>query len=389
MVVLSSKPTMRVLILSSSTGGGHNTRARAFTAWTQKFPELGVSTHQHQTLEEQHGLYHFGVEVYNSIQKRAPRLHHIYFNYLEVAGMFSSEKKIFSPQRFVRVLEEEQPEAILSVHGSLNHGFFQMARRTLGRDRVRCVTYCGELYGGYGFSRHWVNPDADLFIGAVEETRDAAREWGMADEKSRVGGFLLDPSFYEARLTAEEKKRVITEELGLNPNEFILMLATGEVGANNHVAFLKALAEAGLALQVVALCGRNAKSLAAVEAWAKAHPEFRIKALPFTKKMAVLLQCVSAVVARPGTGTTSESILSECPVIGNGVGGIMPQEGITVKFGLKHDITEVIRRPAELPAVVQRWIEQPERREQIKANMRKVRPVQQPRQILEWVMGRS
>ena len=79
-----------------------------------------------------------------------------------------------------------------------NHGYFEAARAFLGRDRVRCVTYCGELAGGYGFSRNWVNPEADLFIGPVAETCEAAIALGMPKEKTKVGGFLLRPEFYRS-----------------------------------------------------------------------------------------------------------------------------------------------------------------------------------------------
>lgn len=378
---------MRILLLTSSTGGGHDTRARAFTAWAKALPELGLTTHQHQALETQHGLYRFGVHLYNFIQRRAPRLHHLYFNYLEAAGMLSSAKKIFAPERFIRLLEEHRPQAILSVHGSLNHGFFQLARRTLGPAHVRCITYCGELSGGYGFSKHWVNPQADLFIGAVEETCVAAQQHGMAPERARVGGFLLDPGFYAPPFTPEQKNAVLAGELGLAPDRFTLLLATGAVGANNHVAFLDALHTAKLPLQVVALCGRNPTTLSAVEHWAARHPALPVRALPYSTRMPALLQSVSAVVARPGTGTTCESILSQCPIIANGVGGIMPQENITVKYGRKHDVMELVQKPHELPRVVKKWLEQPARPAQIKQNMQSIRPRQHPRQILEWVAG--
>jgi processive 1,2-diacylglycerol beta-glucosyltransferase len=203
---------MRFLILTSSTGGCHDMRARAFAEWAQAEPQFGITVESHRPLEESHGLYAFGVETYNWIQRTAPRLHHLYFNFLEVASVIRSARPL-GADRFRAVLERTRPDVVLSVHDSLNHTFFDFARSVLGRDRVRCVTYCDELHGGYGFSRHWVNPAADLFIGVVPETCEAAARWGMAPEKTLIGGFMTRRFFYEPVGTPPQ-----------NPREFVLLL---------------------------------------------------------------------------------------------------------------------------------------------------------------------
>ena len=171
-------------------------RARAFQEWAQAEPSLEISAQLHRPLEKSHELYAFGVWLYNWIQRTAPFLHHAYFNFLEVVPIVRTGKPL-GAAKYRKVLEELQPDVLLSVHDSLNHGFFEYAREVLGHDRVKCVTYCGELSGGYGFSRHWVNPSADLFIGAVPETCEAAVRLGMAPERTQVGGFLLRRFFYD------------------------------------------------------------------------------------------------------------------------------------------------------------------------------------------------
>src|SRR5579871_956220 len=164
---------MRILILTSSTGGGHDMRARAFQWWTQGVSGAKMEVQVHRPLEASHGLYRFGVGLYNWIQRTAPFLHHIYYNFLEAVPIVRISKPL-GAAKYRKILEEICPDVLLSVHDSLNHSFFEYARVVLGEDRVQCVTYCGELSGGYGFSRHWVNPSADLFIGAVPETCEAA-----------------------------------------------------------------------------------------------------------------------------------------------------------------------------------------------------------------------
>ena len=137
---------MRVLILTSSTGGGHDMRAHAFQRWAER-ASAGIAVELHRPLESSHWLYRFGVDLYNWIQRTAPRLHHVYYNLLEVVPVVRTKQPL-GAARFRAVLEQTRPDVLLSVHDSLNHGFFEYAREVLGTERVRCITYCGELDGG-------------------------------------------------------------------------------------------------------------------------------------------------------------------------------------------------------------------------------------------------
>jgi hypothetical protein len=91
-----------------------------------------------------------------------------------------------------------------------------------------------------------------------------------------------------------------------------LLLTTGAVGANNHLALLDALLGSPQRPQIIVLC-RPQSVWQEVATWATLHPELPVRPVAFTDRMAELLQCVSAVVARPGTGTTSEALLERVP----------------------------------------------------------------------------
>ena len=375
---------MRVLILTSSTGGGHNMRARAFQEWAQAEPSLDIAAQLHRPLEKSHELYAFGVWLYNWIQRTAPFLHHGYFNFLEVVPIVRTRKPL-GAARYRKVLEELQPDVLVSVHDSLNHGFFEYARVVLGEDRVKCVTYCGELTGGYGFSRHWVNPSADLFIGAVPETCEAAVRWGMCRERTHVGGFLLRRFFYDAPADDAGRATFIREQLKLDPDEFILLLSASSRGAHNHVRFLEALKRHRIDAQVVLLCGKSQVTELEVSAWSRANPRARVRLLPHNTNVGQLMRSVSAIVARPGTGTTSEAIASGCPLLLNCLGGIMPQERITVKFCREHGVAQLARSPEELASIVAEWRKRPELPASIHRAMKIACPPLHPSDIVRMI----
>lgn len=380
---------MRVLVLTSSTGGGHDMRARSFKAWAECHADFPVETRIHQTLESTHPLYRFGVALYNGIQKYQPRLHHLYFGYLEVAAMFKNASRILSANRSGEVLAEFRPSVILSVHGSLNHGFFDLAKQTLGADAVRCGTYCGELHDGYGFSKHWVNPQADFFVAATEQVRQGAIRRGVPSDRAFCGGFLLSPDFYTPEMDAASRAKFLYEATGLDPARFTILLSTGAVGANNHLSFLKALAKSGLSCQAVALCGKNDVAREKISAWAQKQSAIKVAALPTFQKMSNLMQSVSAIVARPGTGTTSEAIVRGCPILFNGLGGVMPQECITLQFALEKNWNTVLRRPENLPQIIRPWIDAPCTLKAAQAHMRQLQTQGHPSEVVRVILGQN
>lgn len=375
---------MRVLILTSSTGGGHNMRARAFQEWAQADPRLNVTAQLHRPLEKSHELYAFGVWLYNWIQRTAPSLHNIYFNFLEAVPVVRTNQPLGAP-KYRKILEELQPDVLLSVHDSLNHGFFGYAREVLGQERVKCITYCGELSGGYGFSRHWVNPSADLFLGAVAETCKAAIRWGMAPEQTQVGGFLLRRFFYDQPADGRGRAAFIREQLRLDPDEFILLLSASSRGAHNHGRFLEALKRCRADVQIVLLCGKSPIAEGEAAAWAKANPRARIRLLPHNTNVGQLMRSVSAIVARPGTGTTSEAIVSGCPLLLNCLGGVMPQERITMKFCRDHGVAQLVRSPEELAGIVAEWRKRPELPASIRRAMKRACPSAHPSDIVRTI----
>jgi processive 1,2-diacylglycerol beta-glucosyltransferase len=373
---------MRVLILTSSTGGGHDMRAEAFRTWAAALPELGLEMRQFAALEESHGIYAFGVWLYNTIQNYAPYMHHVYFNFLEVVPVVRTSKPL-GAEKYKALLEEYRPDIILSVHDSLNHGFFEYARTVLGADKVKCVTYCGELFGGYGFSRHWVNKDADLFIGAVPECCDAAISCGIPRERTQVGGFMLRRVFYDEPETPAQREEYFAKELQLDPGKFTVLLSASRQGAQNHLRFLEAMKRRGVSTQVVALCGKNQEAEKQVRDWGVANPSIPTRVLPSNTNVGRLMRSVSAVLARPGTGTTSEAIRSRCPLLLNCLGSAMPQEWITVKFCRKHRIAETVSRPDDLAKFVAAWQSDPSLPAGIRERMVIACPPGHPRDVLQ------
>ena len=77
---------MRVLVLTSRTGGGHDARAEAFRDWVARLYGAAVEVRIDHALENASPWNARGVAFYNAIQRYAPWFHHLYYNIGEIFG---------------------------------------------------------------------------------------------------------------------------------------------------------------------------------------------------------------------------------------------------------------------------------------------------------------
>lgn len=153
----------RLLILTSSTGAGHNAAAAAIAEWANYLLGDQIEIKVEHILENSDPSFAKLVDFYNLIQRNAPWFYHFYYNVIQMAGLMSNPISLgIGKNYYVKLLNDFKPQVIISVHGLTNKGYFEIAKKVVG-SHLHCVTYCPEMQGGYGFFRSWVNHRCDLF----------------------------------------------------------------------------------------------------------------------------------------------------------------------------------------------------------------------------------
>ena len=333
-----------LLILSSSTGGGHNMRANALKQWWEDYGGNAIVT---QPLETTSNLYKFGSNFYNFIQRFYPALHLFYFHFLEIASFHRNKKNIIGAGPWLKEIKDFNPKLVLSVHAHLNHGYLDLLRDELG-DFFKFVIYCGELADSNGFSRHWVNPHADYFLGPFDETCKAARLRNMPLHKTLTVGPLLRKAFY--RKPVEDFKSITFNKYKIFPDVPIFLLGTGANGVNRHIDILNSLRNYHENFQVIALCGANLKIFTKIQEMSK---NLKFNVIPLKtigdKDMTLFLREAKFLFARPGAGTTTEALICGTPMIFDISRGIMPQEFNNLNFW-KLNSSEIIclKKPKDI-----------------------------------------
>jgi len=347
---------VRILVLSSSTGAGHDARAQAFAEWCFELYRHEVDVRIEQMLEKSSRAYGWGVAFYNWIQRKSPWVHQAFFLFVELLSLLNRGTVRWGRRYYEGVLRAYRPHLVFSVHDCLNRGYFQVARQVLGEERVRCATYCGEFSGGFGYSVNWVEPTVDLYVARTATARDYAVKLGVPPERTRVRGYLMRPRAHVEVLRPEQRAAYRVRELELQPDRFTVFLATGGNGANNHLALLERMRPHADRVQAVVVCGRDREAYNAVVHWRAEHPELECFVDGFSEEMHLLMQACDAIVTRGGTTTCAKALHFRCPIIFNVIGGVMPQEELTVKFFRNGGGAEQIAQAADFGAVLDRWM---------------------------------
>lgn len=375
---------LRILVLTSSTGGGHDARAQAFAEWCYQLYPGHVDVRIEQMLEQSSVLNRGGVGFYNWIQKNMPFLHTAFYWFIEIFGRLNWRSVALGRGYYKNVLREYRPHLVLSVHDCLNRGYFQLARKVLGRERVRCATYCGEFSGGWGYSRNWVEPSADLYISRTATARDyATGTLGMPRERTLVRGHLMRPSAHLEQIDAAQRAVSRKKRYGLRPDVFTVFLATGGNGANNHFELLPALVKHSAHCQAIIICGRNRDVYNKLMHWRAKNPGFRCHIEGYSESVHLLMQASDVIVTRGGTTTCAQALHFSCPIVFNGFGGIMPQEKLTLKYFCNTAGSAVVRSAGDFEALIDLWMSAPPAHRAYREAFLKARYEEDPARVID------
>jgi len=374
---------IRILVLTSSTGGGHDARAEAFAEWCFQLYRHDVDVRIEQMLEKSSVVHRAGVNLYNRIQRGAPWLHKAFYAIVELLSYINRRDVNLGAGYYCQVLRDYKPHLVFSVHDCLNRGYFPLARKVLTPAKVRCATYCGEFSGGWGYSRNWIEPSVDLYVSRTPTARDYSVKCGIPRERTRVRGYLMQPRSYLEVLSVPERREYRAKRLGLDPDRFTVFLATGRNGENNHATLLPALVKHAGRIQAILICGKNKETYNELIHWRAIHPEFTCYIEGYSEAVHLLMQVSDVIVTRGGTTTCAKALHFRCPIIFNAFGGIMPQEQLTWKFFRNGAKSEKIESGTEFARIVDKWMTEPAAYEGARDHFLKLRYEEDPTVLID------
>jgi 1,2-diacylglycerol 3-beta-galactosyltransferase len=305
-------PVTDVLILTSSTGAGHDSVAVALQeALRSDSPEISTRILDPLAGRSSNGPLSAG-PLYDAMAAHAPWLwglcYHATNNTWAVRLGMAAAARLWAPRLRSTILDE-RPGIIVSVHPLCTRLAGDILRTVPSAPPLHCV-----VTDLVTIHRCWACPAVDAFYVATHDAQDALVSMGIPCERIQVSGLPLRASFAQA--------------LHISPEEAtprVLILGGGR-SSRRIEKITRALAASHLPTRLVVVCGRNRCLQRRLSQGLGA----RALVLGWRDDIAALMRWSTVVISKGGPTTLAEALSQGRPVMVNQV--LPGQEGGNVRL---------------------------------------------------------
>ncbi|MDR2875920.1 MAG: hypothetical protein LBV44_08345 [Methylobacillus sp.] len=299
----------KILLLSVSAGAGHTRAAEAIRAYAEQHPAGVEAVHLDVMDFVSAGFRKLYADQYIKLVNDHPELWSYLYRKTNEASPEKTSQKLrraierLSCRALLAEVRRQNPDAIICTHF--------LPAELLSRELRRGHPVPPVWVQVTDFDLHslWIVPHMRGYFVANEEIAWRAQQRGIAADAVMVSGIPIMPAFSE-----KLSRSVCAEQFGLDPARETFLLMAGGVGLSG----LETLAARLLAMpgdfQLIALAGRNAAMLKALQKLAKQHPG-RLFPQGFTHQIERLMACSDLAITKPGGLTTSECLAMGLPMI--------------------------------------------------------------------------
>ena len=375
----------KVLIMSASTGGGHNRAARAIKE------ELESRTIDNMSIEceivDSLKLVNNTMDkvISRGYEKSAlytPKAYGSVYRFSETTIASKNEFKTnpltsLMARKFKHLLNESTPDLIIGTHP-----FPMIALSTLKKNNnIHSLSRSESFYKStkvdippmisvltdYTTHSTWIQNEIDYYIVGHEYVKELLVYEGVDSEKVKAFGIPVEKSF----LSHRDRETVLTE-LGLSPEKLTVLLMGGSFGAGNIKETLEDLIAIDRDFQILVITGRNEhlKDKLSKMLDSTIHNK-NICLLGYTNKMNDILASIDVLISKPGGLTTTEALLNDVPMI---VPYFIPgQEEENLDFLTNCGAALRTTKKYSLPVLLKVLIDDPSRLENLRKNIKSIR----------------
>lgn len=375
----------KVLIMSASTGGGHNRAARAIKE------ELESRTIDNMSIEceivDSLKLVNNTMDkvISRGYEKSAlytPKAYGSVYRFSETTIASKNEFKTnpltsLMARKFKHLLNESTPDLIIGTHP-----FPMIALSTLKKNNnIHSLSRSESFYKStkvdippmisvltdYTTHSTWIQNEIDYYIVGHEYVKELLVYEGVDSEKVKAFGIPVEKSF----LSHRDRETVLTE-LGLSPEKLTVLLMGGSFGAGNIKETLEDLISIDRDFQILVITGRNEhlKDKLSKMLDSTIHNK-NICLLGYTNKMNDILASIDVLISKPGGLTTTEALLNDVPMI---VPYFIPgQEEENLDFLTNCGAALRTTKKYSLPVLLKVLIDDPSRLDNLRKNIKSIR----------------
>lgn len=251
---------MNVLILTASTGGGHNRASSALKDYiTRNDPDTKVNIID--AIEECSSLLNFtfvkGYEamvkltpalfgaMYRSADKKSPLYEMVYMIYQQCS------------KRLLPIIESYEPDVIISCHPFA--GAIAGYIKTHSGLNVPLISIVTDFLP----HRAYISDGIDAYVTASDKAKDILiNQYGVGGDRIYDYGHPVFETFYEGNGKSREE---VLKDLDLDPDKRTVLIMAGSFGVRDILSIYESLVGIDLEYQIIVITGRNKKLYDAFE----------------------------------------------------------------------------------------------------------------------------
>jgi 1,2-diacylglycerol 3-beta-galactosyltransferase len=311
----------RIDFLFFDAGGGHRSAALALKAVVEEqYRDWDVQLLNLQEVLDALDVFRkvTGIrlqDIYNLVLKNGWTLGSAYW-----LGMMHLVIRIYHRSQvklLTEVWRERRPDLVVSLIPNFNRAIFESLQQALpGTELVTVLTDLADYPPHF-----WIEKQTQYFVCGTDRAVEQATAMGHPLSRVfRVSGMILRPAFYKA---ADIDRAGERQKLGLAPGIPTGLVLFGGQGSDVMRKIAQDLGNSSLDLQLIVICGRNAKLKSQLE---KLQTRNRIHVEGFTDRIPELMQLADFFIGKPGPGSISEAIHMGLPTVVEKNAWTLPQE---------------------------------------------------------------
>lgn len=343
----------KIMILTASTGEGHNQAAKSLEA---VYKASGYEVIIVDFLKETGKVVEkVVVDGSSFLYSNLPYIYNDLYKYCNNQGFYfkviSYALKIFERKIYKRIIEES-PDLIIGTHA-----FTVNIICNLKKKRYLSIPFISVITDFMAHRLH-INSYVDAFITASEFTRLDMIKRGVSREKVFPYGIPIKQDFLEKRFNEKHKGNKV----------FTILLMSGGIGSGSVESVLSELINCRNPLKIIVVCGRNEELMNSIKSkYSSMVENEEILLYSFTNEIPKLMKEADLLISKPGGLTASEAIASNIPML---IPYMLPgQEEENAAFLVESGAAKVIENISSLKTDIDYLIERPYILKRMKINM--------------------
>jgi len=301
---------VKVLILSITAGGGHNSTAKALSSYLSgKGIEVQILDTYHylnrilgDTVSKGYLLSISNAKlayekIYSTLEKRKKNAHQLSATRLS---------NYFFLHKMKKYIDNYNPDVIICTHI-----FAGIIVDILKQKReIRAKTY--GILTDFTFHPYWEESlHFDYIVTPNELLSRQAKLKGFSDSQILPLGIPIDPKF-----GIEISKSDARSKIGLNPDKFTILVMGGSMGYGDMENTIDELDKINYDFQIISICAGNKEAKSTIDSKIGEYSHTIIN-YGYTNEVDLFMSASDCIITKPGGLTTSEALAKRLPIIIN------------------------------------------------------------------------